>query len=179
MAVSTVIIIASLAYKASPLVIYQTTNKDYLNSLGYQYLGDNHKFNQWKTNYSLFKKSLSKSVSIFEHINDDLKGAYLLKRWCDKNVGASLSSQEDFKLVRKHCVVNLKNVILNSPTIKTIDDLDSDKRKQLLKNNKGICHSDMKELVHWCVNSFRMAHIPRNYGSLVKVKGCCSIDTSL
>ncbi|OAL10144.1 hypothetical protein A6V39_04495 [Candidatus Mycoplasma haematobovis] len=78
MVFSGLFIIASLFYKASSLVIYQTTSKEYLNSLGYQYLGEKHKFEHWKVNYKLFHKSLSKSVYIFKNISNEVEGGYLL-----------------------------------------------------------------------------------------------------
>ncbi|OAL10049.1 hypothetical protein A6V39_03990 [Candidatus Mycoplasma haematobovis] len=175
---STATILSTLIYRISPFVIHKTTNKEHLTSLGYQYLGNKHGFDSWKVNYSLFQKSLAKYIPEFEKVTDKKEGAYLLKKWCDKNITNSLSNADSFKLVRKHCVVNLKNVILDSPNIRTIDDASPEQRKWLLQNSNGICKSEIRELMQWCVNNFRLANIPKNYGSVTKIKGCCAIDTS-
>lgn len=175
--ISTVAILLILAYKISPLIIHQTTNKEELIRQGYQYLGDKNSFDQWKINYSLFKKYLTNNIAEFKEADTEAKGAFLLKWWCHKKVNDNLANSEEFRLIKRHCVVNLKNVLFETPTLKTVDSLSQEERKKHFENNKVKCGELIKEAEKWCDTNLKLAYIPKNHGKLEKAKTCCVTNT--
>lgn len=169
LASSAIVLLSNFAYSAFNTLLASPNIEIYLEAQGYTTLFNAKKesFTKWKRNYSTYKEELEKHIPELKDANT-AQGGYLLKQWCKVKLDQVFEGEnyDYFDLTKKYCTINIQNAILEEDDVRTIDEIDIEKREKLFPA--------WKELLNKCKEWFRVPFRNRDRELFQKAKGACS-----